>query len=130
MRLLLPLLLVALALTACGSGSSSGTQSTPPPAAGIGKGITVEQALAADTTDPLLVRGALVAEGGTIRLCSAILESYPPQCGKPALVIRGLDLRSVDGLTTANGVTWADSEVKLLGSVADGTLTVSGTSVA
>lgn len=129
MRPLLPLL-AALALTACGSGSSSNTQNTPPPAAATGPGITIEQALAANTTEPLLVRGSLVAEGDAIRLCSAILESHPPQCGKPSLVVRGLDLKSLDGLTTADDVTWSDGEVKLLGSVADGTLTVSATAIA
>jgi hypothetical protein len=126
----LPLLLAALALTACGSGSSSEPHTAPPPAAATGPGITIKQALAANTNDPLLVRGALVAEGSTIRLCYAILESYPPQCGQPSLVVRGLDLERLAGLTTANGVTWSDGEVKLLGTVADASLTVSDTAVA
>jgi hypothetical protein len=128
-RVLAPIL-AALALAACGSGSSSEPHTAPPPAAATGPGITIKQAVAANTNDPLLVRGALVAEGSTIRLCYAVLESYPPQCGKPALIVRGLDLESLEGLTMANGVTWSDGEVKLLGTVADASLTVSGTAVA
>ena len=120
----LPPLVAALALTACGSSSDT------PPAAGTGPGITVKQALAAGTAGPLLVRGAVIAEGGTTRLCSAILESYPPQCGKPALIVEGLDLQSLGRLTTANGVTWSDAEIKLLGTVTAGTLTVSATALA
>jgi hypothetical protein len=120
----LPPLVAALALTACGSSPDT------PPAAGTGPGITVKQALAAGISGPLLVRGALIAEGGTIRLCSAILESYPPQCGRPALVVEGLDLETLRRLTTANGVTWSDREVKLLGTVMAGTLTMSATALA
>jgi hypothetical protein len=39
--------------------------------------------------------------------------------------VRGLDLDTVRELTNANGVTWSDREVRLRGTVADGTLTVS-----
>jgi hypothetical protein len=120
----LPPVLAALALAGCGSSSQT------PPSAGTGPGITVKQALAARTTDPLLVRGSVVAEGGTIRLCYAILESYPPQCGKPALVVVGLELQTIGRLTTANGVTWSDREIRLLGTVTAGTLTVTVTAVA
>lgn len=76
------------------------------------------------------MRGSLIGERGTLRLCYSVLESYPPQCGKPSLVVEGLDLNTVSDLTTANGVTWSDGEIKVLGTVAAGTLTVSGTALA
>jgi hypothetical protein len=109
--------LLALALAACGSSAK--------PAGSDGAAVTIKQAMAAKTSEPLLVRGALIATGGTVRLCYAILESYPPQCGQPSLVVKGLDLDTVRALTTANGVTWSDREIRLRGTIADGALTLS-----
>jgi hypothetical protein len=115
MRFLL-LALFTVAIVACGSGTDSGA---PGNAA-----ITVKQALTAKPSETLLVRGVLIASGRTVRLCHAILESYPPQCGGPSLVVRGLDLDTIGELTSANGVTWSDREVRLRGVVTDGTLSV------
>ena len=115
MRLLL-LALLTLAIAACGSGTESGAPGN--------SAITVKQALTAKPGESVLVRGALIVSGGTTRLCYAILESYPPQCGVPSLVVRDLDLNTVGVLTSANSVTWSDREVRLRGTVTDGTLTV------
>jgi hypothetical protein len=109
--------LLTVSLAACGGDPDS--------AAPGNSAITVRQALAAKPNEPVSVRGALIVSGGTARLCYAILESYPPQCGGPSLVVKGLDLDTVGELTSANGVTWSDREVRLSGTVADGTLTVS-----
>ena len=81
-------------------------------------GLTVAQALGHGPTDDIvLVSGALFVDAdGTVRLCDAIAESFPPQCGGERIVVEGLDLRSVAGLQEANGVRWADA-VTLLGSV-------------
>jgi hypothetical protein len=38
--------------------------------------------------------------------------------------VRELDLNTVGELTSANSVTWSDREVRLRGTVTDGTLTV------
>jgi hypothetical protein len=111
------LALVTVAIAACGSGTDSGAPGN--------SAITVKQALDANSGEPVRVRGALIVSGGTARLCYAILESYPPQCGGPSLVVRGLDLDTIGELTSANDVTWSDREVRLRGTVTDGTLTVS-----
>lgn len=111
------LALLTVSLAACGGGTDAAAPGNP--------AITIKQALRANPSEPVLVRGALIVSGGTARLCYAILESYPPQCGGPSLVVRGLDLDTVGELTSANGVTWSDREVRLRGTVADGTLTVS-----
>jgi hypothetical protein len=116
MRVLL-LALLTVSFAACGSGPDSGAPGN--------SAITVKQALTANPDEPVLVRGALIVSGGTTHLCYAILESYPPQCGGPSLVVRGLDLDTVGELTSANEVTWSDREIRLRGTVADGTLTVS-----
>ena len=40
-------------------------------------GLTVAEALATDAGGPLTVRGFLLDDGTTVRLCDAVLESYP-----------------------------------------------------
>jgi hypothetical protein len=111
------LALLTVMLAACGGGPNSGAPGN--------SAITVKQALTAKPGEAVLVRGALIVSGGIARLCYAVLESYPPQCGGPSLVVRELDLNSVGELTSANSVTWSDREVRLRGTVTDGTLTVS-----
>ena len=127
---------LALAAAACGGGSSG--DAAPAPSAGSpipGGGLTIEEAIASTLEGPLMVKGYLVApEGGPVRLCSALLESYPPQCGEPSLVVEGLDLATVEGLTSTSEpdlaqVTWSDAEISILGDVEDGVITVSQTSL-
>ena len=80
-------------------------------AAGAGPGMTVAEALTHGPTDDLVtVTGALFVDAdGTVRLCDAIAESFPPQCGGDRIVVEGLDLDDVDGLQEENGVRWAES---------------------
>ena len=81
-------------------------------------GMSVADALAHGPSDDLVsVSGALFVDpGGTVRLCDAIAESFPPQCGGASLEVTGLDLSTVADLQEANGVRWAESVV-LFGSV-------------
>ena len=126
---------LAFAAAACGGG---GSDAAPAPSAGSpipGGGLTIEEAIASTLEGPLMVKGYLVApEGGPVRLCSALLESYPPQCGEPSLVVEGLDLATVEGVVQTSEpdlaqVTWSDAEISILGDVEDGVITVSQTSL-
>jgi hypothetical protein len=122
--------LVAVALAGCGGDgtddASDDSGSVPQTSApGAGPGISIEEALAADTDEMLLVNGNLLADGDDVRLCYALAESFPPQCGGPSLVVEGLDLEEVDGLITEGEVSWTDRPMQLLGVVEDETLTVS-----
>ena len=126
--MLLLLAIAILALPACGSGQAAEDRAPPPPAArAAGPGISVQEALASKLDVPLLVRGYVVAAGSEIRLCDALAESYPQQCGVASLVVEGVPLDELPGLTSAEGVTWSEREVELLGRVADGVLLVEGT---
>jgi hypothetical protein len=58
---------------------------------------------------------------GTTRICSAILESFPPQCGEPSLVVEGWDIDSDERAQTEGQVTWVE-DVELAGTISDGTL--------
>jgi hypothetical protein len=68
------------------------------------------------------VTGFLHADGDGVRLCAAVLESYPPQCGEPSLRVEGLELSSVDGLEREGRIEWREG-VTLTGTIHDGVLT-------
>src|SRR5262245_59379029 len=94
--LLLATLLAAAALAGCGDPDSpdSGGSSTEP--------VFVDGV--ADSDEPQRVTGNLLVQGDEVRLCSALAESFPPQCGNPSLVVEGLDLETVADLTTEGDV--------------------------
>ena len=69
---------------------------------------------ARDRSGVFLVEGYLVERDGELRLCEAILESFPPQCGEPSLRAVG------------PGLAPSEERVSLLGRVEDGTITVAG----
>lgn len=102
-----------LALAACGGGEEE------PPSAGApipSGGLTVSEAKASDLEGPLMVRGYVI-EG---RLCEAILESFPPQCGEPSLRLEG-DLSQVED-------SEPEEQVSVLGEVEDDAFVLSATS--
>jgi hypothetical protein len=83
-----------------------------------GPGISVPEAIAsAGDVGEVLVNGNLFIDAeGTVRLCDAIAESFPPQCGGARLEVRGLDLEAVPELQEANGVRWAEG-IQLFGRI-------------
>jgi hypothetical protein len=91
-----------------------------------GGALSVAEALESELDEPLLVEGALVAVGDEVRLCSALAESFPPQCGGPSLLVQGLELETVEGLTREGVVAWAES-ASVLGTVEDGILKITQT---
>jgi hypothetical protein len=95
---------------------------------GVGPGISVSEALDSTLTGPLLVNGFIVtAPDGLVYLAELLAESFPPQPGGDKLIVEGLDLDAFAGLISAQGITWSNEPVQVLGIVADGTLTVSTT---
>jgi hypothetical protein len=129
------LVVLALALVACGGTDRDASPSADPSDGGgggptgepvlviadgepTGTGLSVTDALGHRATDDLVtVSGALFANAdGTVYLCSAIAESFPPQCGGDRILVDGLDLATVAGLQTEGDVSWAEG-VTLFGSV-------------
>lgn len=132
MKTLLVLSLAVLALAACGGDEEVEPQPAQPPATaglGAGPGISIDQAMASDLEGALLVNGNLLAQGDMIRICSALAESFPPQCSGASLRVQGLNLNEVDGLVTEGEVAWTDRPIQLLGDVEGDTLVVSTTSM-
>ena len=111
-------LALVVALSACGGDGDS-------PVNDMGTVISIDDALASDSDEPLLVSGNLLAALDEVRLCDALAESFPPQCGGESLVVFGLDHATVDDLATEGDVCWTDRPIELRGVVSDGTLTVS-----
>lgn len=133
-RLIVPLV-AALALAACsslGPDTPVDSDDTPPPSVAPGNepvlvivegdvdgpGLSVAEALGHQATDDIVtVTGALFVDpDGTVRLCDAIAESFPPQCGGDRIEVQGLDLSTVADLQQEGDVQWSDS-VTLFGSV-------------
>ena len=86
------LLLSVLALAGCGSAEDEQAAQAPAPSAGAaipGGGLSVQEAIDSELDGPLMVKGYLIERAGELRLCSAILESSPPQCGEPSLLVEG-----------------------------------------
>jgi hypothetical protein len=130
---LVPLLSLTLLLAACGVLNDVAVSDDDPPTNGGSgdppavlvivdgepgdAGMSVADAIGHQPTDDIVaVSGALfVAADGSVLLCDAIAESFPPQCGGARMSVRGLDLGSLE-LQQANGVRWSEG-VTLLGSV-------------
>jgi hypothetical protein len=62
---------------------------------------------------------------GVARLCEALLESFPPQCGGPSVVTANLEELDAT-FTTEQGVSWTDLSVSVVGTVDAGVLTLNG----
>jgi hypothetical protein len=75
-----------------------------------------------DGTRATLV-GFVIADGAGTRMCAAVLESYPPQCGEPSVALEGFDLAGSANVESAEGVTWSDGELQLNGTWRDGCCT-------
>jgi hypothetical protein len=147
-------LVLSMGLAGCsddepGGGSSTtvgvSTTSGPTTTAEGPAVITVQEALSAQ--GPVRVVGAVIATypdegttgGGadpaepTIVLTTAMAESYPPQPGGPTIVLTGLDLEDLVGLSTTVGeadvapATWTNYWLVIEGTVSDGTLEVTAT---
>ncbi len=124
MRLASPFLVLSLLLVACDVGAAPSSAPSGDPVLVIvdgepgSAGISVAEAIGHGPTDDIVtVAGALfAAPDGTVMLCDAIAESFPPQCGGERIRVEGLDLASVPGLQTEGEVSWAEG-VTLLGSV-------------
>ena len=95
-------------------------------------GLSVAEALETDATGVIAIRGFIVADEGSVRLCELLAESFPPQCGGASIVLAGFSADGLAelpndetlGLDTAQGITWTNQSVSFLGELADGELVI------
>jgi hypothetical protein len=118
----------AVVVLAAGCGGDEGDRGSRAAGATVpGRPLTVEQALAHEGGEPVLVSGHVLARDGEVRLCSGFAESHPPQCAGPSLVVAGLAVSKRADTRSAGGSTWTDDPVELVGRVSGTTLVVSDT---
>ena len=110
------MLLLLLMAGACGGGDRQG-------AVGGAPLLTPSEAQGRDGR--VAVQGFLWARpgDGDFRLCDSALESFPPQCGEPAIALTDVDVTGIAGIDFSQNVFWADG-VRARGDVAGGTLAV------
>jgi hypothetical protein len=89
----LAMALIGVALAACSVPASASVAPTVPPAAtDPGPAIDTDAlvaAAAANDGQAVRVKGFLLAADGVTRLCSIVMESYPPQCGGGTVTLEG-----------------------------------------
>lgn len=103
-----------------GYGTSSGLV--------VNGGLTISEALSTDATGTRAIQGFVFADGDGIRLCEALAESFPPQCGGASLTVDSASVDDLDlgdvPLAFAQGVNWTDAPVTLFGELVDGIFVV------
>ena len=125
---LLVLGLAILTLVGCAAPDDAKRDSAAPatttPSSSAKKILTVPEAIKAGD-QPMKVRGyVLIGPDGVARLCAGLAGSYPPQCGSPSLVVKGLQPDKLDGRESAQGIVWT-GETTLRGTLENGVLTLS-----
>ena len=119
-------LLAMMVLGACGDDDDTAEPTVEPTAVPTSTAEpTVEPtAVPTSTAEPTVsVTGFVVDDGDRVRLCEALAESFPPQCGGTSYDLIDLDLGSLT-TTTAEGVTWTGQPVTITGTIDSTTLTV------
>lgn len=89
-----------------------------------GGGLSVADALSSDVDGPIAVFGFVVQGADGARLCDALAESFPPQCGGAAIDLSDISTIDVDQLKSEQGVTWTDAAVTVIGEIVGGVFTV------
>lgn len=114
-------------------GDGTGDTISPVTGALVDGGLSVPEALATDATGTIAVKGFLFDDGSGLRLCEALAESFPPQCGGESLVFDGFTVDDISNLpqaedivvNTEQGVSWTDHSVSLFGELDGDRFTVS-----
>ena len=144
----------ALVVAACGSTDSAaelspvGDGTASPPAAGaclVGEpdcqdtfpdageptgppapGVPVATVADASIDGGFAITGYYIADGESARLCEALAESFPPQCGGASIGFDNTAGADLGTLSIEQGVTWSEEPVLVTGRVVDGVFVADG----
>lgn len=83
----------------------------------------IDEALQNRPDGVVRVQGFLLQHGGDLQLCAELLESFPPQCGDPSLIVRGLDIETIPDLERGEGAAWTSRQVEVAGTLEGDVLT-------
>jgi hypothetical protein len=105
---------LALASAGCGDDGDGGGATT------------IAAALEAEGGATVTVDGLVVSDANGTYLCDALLESFPPQCGPPAVAVVNLELADLEDVQEAGSVRWSERRVRVTGRMLSGVLTLDG----
>jgi hypothetical protein len=111
----------------------SGLGVSASPGKAVGPGISVREALRHEPRGPILVRGHLVVGPNRTRLCDRLAPERADPCAGASVRVRGLprdERRRIAPHAGANGTTWSDDVVTVLGRLRDHVLAASRRSTA
>ncbi len=106
----------------CGDDTPGGEPTDLPQSSDDESMVAIPVVDAIGTNGPAVVTGFLVDTGGEYRLCEALAESFPPQCGGANIALTSIDQIDPDDLQTEGSITWTDYAVTISGEMVDGTL--------
>jgi len=93
----------------------SGEPPAPPP-----PGVPVATVASTPIDGGFVISGFYFDDGTGVRLCEALAESFPPQCGGASIAFDNTAGADLGVLSIEQGVTWSDQPVLVEGSVVDG----------
>lgn len=111
------LALLLFVMTACGSDNDD-------PVISPGLPLSVEGLLTNEPSGEVSVVGAVVIDANGARLCSALAESFPPQCGGEIVELVNVDAFDLP-LQEEQNTRWTDPPVVLTGTYDNGAFTIS-----
>ena len=122
-RTALVVFLVMVVLSVACGGDDPGTDADAGPK-------DIAAALQVPVGSEVTVSGFLIVDrDGAARLCSGLLESFPPQCGDDRINLADLDVSSVPNVSSTQGeseistAVWTDAHITVTGVRAAGGLT-------
>lgn len=87
--------------------------------------VPVADAVAAGIDGGFLMSGFYLADGDGARLCEALAESFPPQCGGASIALEPAEPPAGATTTTEGDVTWSEQPISVEGQI-DGDVFVVG----
>ena len=113
-KLLGPLLLIAVIAAACGDD----TEDSPATVIGPGSSSAV-QTIGSSVQGLTQIGFLFVGEDGILRLCGALAESDPPQCGDEIAVLENPNDVDLGELDESGNVRWSTDWVAVDGTITD-----------
>ena len=101
-----------------GATGTGGVESAPDGSVPVG------EAVAAGIQGPFLISGFLVVDASGARLCEALAESFPPQCGGTSVPLQPAEAPPYATTITEGDVTWTDQPLLVGGEIVDGAFVV------
>ena len=90
----------------------------------VGGGVEISEALTSDIDGGFAIVGFYLDDGSGARLCEALAESFPPQCGGVSIPVDNSAGVELDELQTEGSVTWTNQPAVLVGEIVDGVFVV------